>query len=65
MGQRLNLEIVVGENVIANAYYHWSGLTSTSLLVSKRVNNNYNMEHQRDYDFDDIEKRLMEKQLGY
>lgn len=34
-------------------------------LVSKRVNNNYNMEHQRDYDFDDIEKRLMEKQLGY
>ena len=33
--------------------------------VSKRVNKNYNMEHQRDYDFDDIEKRLMEKQLGY
>ena len=34
-------------------------------VVPKRVNKNYNMEHQRDYDFDDIEKRLMEKQLGY
>lgn len=37
MGQRLNLEIVVGENVIANAYYHWSGLTSTSLEVTKKA----------------------------
>ena len=32
-------------------------------IVSQKKN--YNMEHQRDYDFDDIEKRLMEKQLGY
>ena len=37
MGQRLNLEIVVGENVIANAYYHWSGFTSTSLEVTKKA----------------------------
>lgn len=32
-------------------------------IVSQKKN--YNMEHQRDYDFDDIEKKLMEKQLGY
>lgn len=32
-------------------------------IVSQKKN--YNMEHQRDYDFDDIEKRLMERQLGY
>ena len=32
-------------------------------IVSQKKN--YSMEHQRDYDFDDIEKRLMEKQLGY
>lgn len=32
-------------------------------IVSQKKN--YNMEHQRDYDFDDIEKRLMAKQLGY
>ena len=30
-----------------------------------RQKKNYNMEHQREYDFDDIEKRLSEKQLGY
>lgn len=33
MGQRLNLEITIGENVLANAYYHWSGYTTSSLKL--------------------------------
>lgn len=32
-------------------------------VVPKRVNKNYNMEHQRDYDFDELERQLMEKQM--
>lgn len=38
MGQRLNIEIVDrnGEG-IANAYYHWSGYTSSSLELLKQV----------------------------
>lgn len=31
MGQRLNLEFQYGDKVIANAYYHWSGYTISSL----------------------------------
>ena len=33
MGQRLNLEITIGENVLANAYYHWSGYKTSSLRL--------------------------------
>lgn len=36
MGQRLNIEIVDNmndKNVLANCYYHWSGYTSSSLLL--------------------------------
>lgn len=35
MGQRLNLEITADGNVLANAYYHWSGYTSTSLDIAE------------------------------
>lgn len=35
MGQRLNLEITAEGNVLANAYYHWSGYTSASLRVAE------------------------------
>ena len=34
MGQRLNLEIVRGDQVIANAYYHWSGYTTSSIHLT-------------------------------
>lgn len=41
MGQRLNLEFQYGDKVIANAYYHWSGYTISSLEelleVSERI----------------------------
>lgn len=31
MGQRLNIEIVKGDNVLANAYYHWSGYSNSAI----------------------------------
>lgn len=37
MGQRLNLEVCYDGEVLANAYYHWSAYTSTSLRMLKKV----------------------------
>lgn len=37
MGQRLNLEIHLDGEVIANAYYHWSAYTSSSLALTARI----------------------------
>ena len=37
MGQRLNIEIVAGEDLLANSYYHWSGYTSSSLRLGMTV----------------------------
>lgn len=37
MGQRLNLEVIQGEKVIANAYYHWSAYTETALALVKEM----------------------------
>lgn len=37
MGQRLNIEIVQGDIVLANAYYHWSGYTSVAFELVKQI----------------------------
>lgn len=37
MGQRLNLEIKNNKGILANAYYHWSGFTLSSLLITKQA----------------------------
>lgn len=37
MGQRLNLEIIDGEKCLANAYYHWSGYSTSSLRIAKQA----------------------------
>lgn len=39
MGQRLVIEIKDGDTVLANAYYHWSGYTETSLNLLNEVMN--------------------------
>lgn len=39
MGQRLVIEIKDGDAVLANAYYHWSGYTETSLNLLNEVMN--------------------------
>ena len=39
MGQRLVIEIKKGDSVLANAYYHWSGYTETSLNLLNEVMN--------------------------
>ena len=37
MGQRLNIEIVNDDKVLANAYYHWSGFTSSAIVLTKLI----------------------------
>ena len=37
MGQRLNLEIKRDGELLANAYYHWSGYTSSALELIEQV----------------------------
>lgn len=40
MGQRLNIEIKEGNTVFANAYYHWSGYTSSALELTNIILSN-------------------------
>lgn len=40
MGQRLNIEIWNNGQVLANAYYHWSGYTSSSIALTRKVIDN-------------------------
>ena len=37
MGQRLNLEFTANGKVLANAYYHWSGYTTSSVELMTQV----------------------------
>ena len=37
MGQRLNIEIWNNGQVLANAYYHWGGYTSSSLGFTRKI----------------------------
>lgn len=37
MGQRLNIEITDGSNVLANAYYHWSAYTHDSVELLNMI----------------------------
>lgn len=40
MGQRLNIELQAEGIVLANAYYHWSGYTSSALNLTLQILNN-------------------------
>lgn len=37
MGQRLNIEIMSNDSVLANAYYHWSAYTRSALYLTKEI----------------------------
>lgn len=37
MGQRLNIEIIQNGETLANAYYHWSAYTSSSLELTNMI----------------------------
>jgi hypothetical protein len=39
MGQRLNIEIKNNDRTLANAYYHWSGYTESSLELTEAIIN--------------------------
>ena len=49
MGQRLNLEIHKNGEVLANAYYHWSGYTSSALHLTEKILSNISViKHEDD-----------------
>ncbi|MBL4951060.1 hypothetical protein JK635_02245 [Neobacillus sp. YIM B02564] len=48
MGQRLNIEIVKNGETLANAYYHWSAYTSSSLELTKIIINAINEIKNKD-----------------
>ena len=37
MGERLNIEIVKGSKLLANAYYHWSGYTTSAINLTLQI----------------------------
>lgn len=37
MGQRLNIEIINDDKVLANAYYHWSAYTSSAISLTETI----------------------------
>jgi hypothetical protein len=43
MGQRLNIEIIDNNGVLANAYYHWSAYTTCSIKLVKKIVANSNI----------------------
>lgn len=49
MGQRLNIQIVENDEVLANAYYHWGAYTSSSLALTQMIlENRKNIEKAED-----------------
>lgn len=41
MGQRLNIEIVKNEEVLANSYYHWDGFSNVAINLAIKIINNF------------------------
>lgn len=41
MGQRLNIEIMSGNKILTNAYYHWSAYSETAIEMTKNIINEY------------------------
>lgn len=48
MGQRLNIEFIYDDKVIASAYYHYSGYTVTALEELSNIHNAINYENIHD-----------------
>lgn len=41
MGQRLNIEIVKNNKLLANSYYHWSGYSNCAVNLAIKIINNF------------------------
>ena len=41
MGQRLNIEILKNGEVLANSYYHWSGVSNSAVNLTIQIINNF------------------------
>jgi hypothetical protein len=49
VGQRLNIEIIKNGKTLANAYYHWSAYTSSSLqLTQSIIQKKDDIQHEND-----------------
>lgn len=70
MGQRLNIEIMKSETLLANSYYHWSGYTSCAINMIVNIIKNfdyikrYKMENVKDKDILFAVKLLEETGAG-
>lgn len=61
MGQRLNIEILDGETLLANSYYHWSAYTSSAIhLTAQIINTFYSSLHKTDTSLRTTAIRLLE-----
>ena len=41
MGQRLNIEILKNDEILANSYYHWSGFSNCAVNLAIQIINNF------------------------
>jgi hypothetical protein len=48
MGQRLNIELFYNGERVANAYYHWSGYTSSAFDLTRQIIINYDKFMSKD-----------------
>lgn len=60
MGQRLNIEIVSNEKLLANAYYHWDAYTGMSLQRTDDILNKLNEIKESVKDDLDLAIKLLE-----
>lgn len=47
MGQRLNIEILKNDEILANSYYHWSGFSNSAVDLAVQIISNF--EHIKKY----------------
>lgn len=55
MGQRLNIEIIKEGEVLANAYYHWSGYSNCAVNLAIKIINNF--EYIQKYKLENVKNK--------
>lgn len=60
MGQRLNIEIVDNDGVIANSYYHWSAYTGSAIALTRHILDRYEEYKAKYHDRLELAVRLLE-----
>ena len=55
MGERLNIEIVKGNKLLANSYYHWSGYSNCAVNLTIEIVNSF--EYIKKYKVDNVKNK--------